>query len=187
MGCSCFLSKEGTFMFRVKGEFGENEEAAPSTTSNFSVHQIALPRPDPRTESHLSESAMCSTMQVSSGAWFLFSDWLFNTSQGRLHDTIAGDNGVPLGSGEPAKRICSIWSLRLNQHLAEKERRARLWWVQQSPDLRVSSSNFCHFWAYWPEAGHCHLWASVSPSVKWEGCKTRVHPEAISAFKVLRL
>lgn len=35
-------------MFRVKGEFGENEEAVPSTTSNFSVHQIALPRPDPK-------------------------------------------------------------------------------------------------------------------------------------------
>ena len=50
-------------MFRVKGEFGENEEALPSTTSNFSVHQIALPRPDPRTESHLYESAMCSTMK----------------------------------------------------------------------------------------------------------------------------
>ena len=45
-------------MFRVKGEFGENEEALPSTTSNFSVHQIALPRPDPRIESHLCESAI---------------------------------------------------------------------------------------------------------------------------------
>ena len=63
MGCSCIVSKEGTFMFRVKGEFGENEEALPSTTSSFSVHQIALPRPDPRTESHLYESAMCSTMK----------------------------------------------------------------------------------------------------------------------------
>lgn len=68
MGCSGFVGKEGAFMLRVKRELGKNEEAAPSVTFNFSVHQISLPRTDPRTKSRLSESAMSSTVQVSRGA-----------------------------------------------------------------------------------------------------------------------
>lgn len=55
-------------MFRVKGELGKNEEAAPSATSKFSVHQTFLPRADLRTKSRLSERAMRDTVEVSSGA-----------------------------------------------------------------------------------------------------------------------
>lgn len=159
----------------MKGELGGNEEAMPSATSKFSVHQTFLHRVDPRTKSHLSERDTCSTVQVSSGAWFLFSDWSFNTSQGRQHDTIAGDNGAPLRSGELAKHICLAWERQRDSVPVSTTPAIPDWgsglgigvcnlagFSTKSPGLRVPSSSSFHFRARWPEAGHRRgLWASV--------------------------
>lgn len=41
MGCSGFACKEGAFtVLSVKGELGENEEAAPAATSKFSIRHF---------------------------------------------------------------------------------------------------------------------------------------------------
>lgn len=92
--------------------------SSPPTPRHF------CPGRNPRTKSHLSERAMRGKVQVSSGSWFLFSDWSFNTSPGRLHDTITGDNGAPLSSGEPVSASALLGSVSEVQYLAERERLA---------------------------------------------------------------
>lgn len=132
-------------MFRVKRELGKNEEAAPSATSKFSVQQT----PE---QSLIYLKELCVARYKSQVAPDFCSQTDPLTPPKGVY--ITGDNGVPLGSGEPAKHICRVWKCEA-QYLAEGARSAhqpsrstrggRGLGSAQSPDPRVCGSSSCHF------------------------------------------